>query len=74
VPVFPERFVEDDRMYFINDNFVTGYHRPGFGWFDDDGTVLLRDASTDSYSARYGGYYENYIVPSFQGVISGLAT
>ena len=74
VPIFPERFVDDDRMYFLNDNFITANHRPGFGWFDEDGTVLLRDANSDSYSARYGGYYENYIVPSFQGVITGLAT
>jgi len=74
VGVFPERFVENDRMYFLNDNFITLYHRPGFGWFDDDGTVLLRDASSDSYSARYGGYWEAYIVPTFHGVITGLAT
>lgn len=73
IPIFPERFVEDDRMYFINDNFMTAHHRPGFGWFDEDGTVLLREAGLDSYSARYGGYYENYIVPSFQGVLDGLA-
>lgn len=70
IPIFPERFVEDDRMYFINDNFMTAHHRPGFGWFDEDGTVLLRNASSDSYGARYGGYYENYIVPSFQGALS----
>lgn len=73
VPVFPERFVEDDRMYFLNDNFISCYHRPGFGWFDEDGTVLLRLADDDAYEARYGGYYENYIVPSFQGVMTGLA-
>ena len=74
VPIFIVRFVEDDRMYFVNTNFITAHHRPDFGWFKDDGTVLLRDASSDSYSARYGGYYENYIVPTFQGVITGLAT
>jgi hypothetical protein len=73
IPVFPERFVDDDRMYFINDNFVTVHHRPGFGWFDEDGTVLLRLANDDAYEARYGGYFENYIVPTFHGVISGLA-
>jgi len=74
VAVFPERFCEDDRMYFLNDNYITMYHRPDFGWFEDDGTVFLRKASSDAYEARYGGYCECYIVPSFQGVLTGLAT
>lgn len=73
VGVFPERFIEDDRMYFLNDNFITIYHRPDFGWFDDDGSVFLR-TSGDAYQARFGGYLESYIVPSFHGVVSGLAT
>lgn len=73
VGVFPERFIEDDRMYFLNDNFITIYHRPDFGWFDDDGSVFLR-TSGDAYQARFGGYLEAYIVPSFHGVVSGLAT
>jgi len=31
IAVFPERFCEDDRMYFLNDNFITAVHRPDFG-------------------------------------------
>jgi hypothetical protein len=73
VGVFPERFIEDDRMYFLNDNFIALHHRPDFGWFDDDGSVFLRTTG-DSYQARFGGYLESYIVPPFHGVISGLAT
>lgn len=73
VGVFPERFCDDDRMYLLNDNYIDIHHRPGFGWFEDDGTVFLRKASSDAYEARYGGYMEAYIVPSFQGVITGLA-
>jgi len=73
VGVFPERFIEDDRMYFLNDSMISVYHRPDFGWFDDDGSVFLR-TSGDAYEARYGGYLEAYIVPPFHGVISGLAT
>ena len=61
-------------MYMLNDNFIEIKHRPDFGWFDDDGSVFLRTASQDAYEARYGGYLEAYVVPSFHGVISGLAT
>lgn len=42
--------------------------------FDDDGTVFLREASSDAYSARYGGYYQNYIPMPFHGYWDGLAT
>jgi len=75
VGVFVDRFVEDDRMYFLNDNYFTIHHRPGSpGWADDDGTVFLRKASADDYEARYVSYCEAYIPPSFHGVMSGLAT
>jgi hypothetical protein len=73
IGIFPERFCEDDRMYFLNDDYITLYHRPDFGWFDDDGTVFLRTTG-DAYGARYGGYWEAYIPPSFHGVMTGLAT
>lgn len=73
IGIFPERFCDADRIYFINDDFIECHHRPGFGWFDDDGTVFLRKATSDAYEARYGGYYENYITPSAHGVITGLS-
>lgn len=73
IGIFADRMVEDDRMYALNDDFITSHHRPDFGWFDDDGTVFLRKAGDDAYEARYGGYYENYIIPTFQGVVTGLA-
>jgi hypothetical protein len=72
VGVFPERFCDDDRMYFLNDNHIHIYHRPDFGWFDDDGTVFLRKAGHDEYEARYGGYLETYINPCFHGVVKGI--
>lgn len=71
--IIEDRMCPDDRMYALNPDFITSYHRPGFGWFDDDGTVFLRQASSDAYGARYGGYYQNYIIPSFHGVVTGLA-
>lgn len=74
IPIFWDRFVGDDQMYFLNDDYITTYHRPGFGWFDDDGTVFLRSSTEDAYGARYGGYLQNYIVPTFQGFMDGLAT
>jgi len=73
IGIFPERFVEDDRIYLLNDSHIHIYHRPDFGWFDDDGTVFLRKAGEDSYEARYGGYLECYINPCFHGVIHGLS-
>jgi len=73
IAIIPDRMCADDRMYAINTDFMWSYHRPDFGWFDDDGTVFLRKASDDAYEARYGGYYQNYIIPSFQGVVTGLA-
>lgn len=74
IGIFPDRMCEDDRLYAVNTDFITVHHRPDFGWFDDDGTVFLRLASSDAYGARYGGYYQNYIIPTFQGVLTGLAT
>lgn len=74
VGIFPERFIEDDRIYFLNDNQIHIHHRPDFGWFDDDGTVFLRKSDSDAYEARYGGYLQIYINPCFHGVLTGLAT
>ena len=73
VGIFPERFVEDDRIYLLNDSHIHIKHRPDFGWFDDDGTVFLRKANADAYEARYGGYLQTYINPCFHGVIADLS-
>tara|TARA_R110000868_G_scaffold276891_1_gene536678 strand:- start:1877 stop:3070 length:1194 start_codon:yes stop_codon:yes gene_type:complete len=74
VGVFVDRFVEDDRMYFLNDNYMTIHHRPGApDWASDDGTVFLRKASADDYEARYVSYSEFYCPPSFHGVATGFA-
>ena len=73
IPVVAERFVEDDRIYFLNMNYIECHRRPKFGWFDDDNTVFLRMNDDDAYEARYGGYYQNYIVPTYHGSIYGLA-
>jgi hypothetical protein len=73
IPVLESRFCDEDRMYFLNDDYIKQVRRKGFGWFDDDGTVIMRMADSDAFEARYGGYYENYIIPSFQARIDNLA-
>jgi hypothetical protein len=73
IGLFADRMCDEDKMYFLNEEFISRYHRPDFGWFDDDGTVFLRTPDDeDSYEARYGGYYENLIDPTFQGVLYNL--
>ena len=73
IGMFIDRFADEDKVYFLNDAFIAVHHRPGFGWFDDDGTVFMRLADSDDYEARYGGYYENFITPTFHGFLHGLA-
>lgn len=74
VPVVYDRFVRDDEIWILNDNYITITMRPGgVQWFEEDGTVFLRDTGSDSYSARYGGYLENYCIPTFHGQIKNLA-
>jgi hypothetical protein len=67
------RFVSDEKMLFLNDKHIELACRPGgFEWFDEDGTVFLRE-SGDSYEARYGGYCDLFINPHFQGQLDNLA-
>jgi len=73
IGIFVDRFCEDDRIYFLRDERMERHHRPDFGWFDDDGTVFLRKSGEDNYEARYGGYYENFIIPTGHGVLKNLA-
>jgi hypothetical protein len=74
VPVVYDRFVKDDEIWLLNDNYITMCMRPGGAqWFEEDGTVFLRDTGSDSYSARYGLYGEIYIIPTFHGHIYNLA-
>lgn len=73
IPMVASRFVDDDQIYFLNDDHLELRLRPGgFEWFDDDGTVFLRE-SGDSYEARYGGYGEFFVNPHFQGLLDNLA-
>jgi hypothetical protein len=73
IPVLPSRFIDSDEIFCLNDKHIELNLRPeGLEWFDEDGTVFLRESS-DSYEARYGGYGELFINPHFQGHLSNLA-
>ena len=73
IPMFMSKYVEDDEIYFLNDNHMNLHLRPGgFEWFDEDGTVFLR-GSGDAYDARYGGYGQFFCNPHFQGYLYNLA-
>jgi hypothetical protein len=72
IPVMTSRFIDSDQVFFLNTNHIELHLRPGgFEWFDEDGTVFLREAS-DSYEARYGGYGQTFINPHFQGLLDNL--
>lgn len=72
INIMRSRFIEDDRMYFLNSRYCEIKHMQGFGWFSDDKTVFLREADADGYEARFGGYMELWMPPTFHGVITGL--
>jgi hypothetical protein len=74
VGIFVDRFCPEDKIFFLNDKYIQRYHRPGGAeWFQDDKTVFLRTVDEDVLEARYGAYMENFITPSFHGVLHNLA-
>jgi hypothetical protein len=74
IDIVPSRYVRDDMVWIVKDTEFECKHLEGFGWFDDDGTIILRSADSDSYEARYGGYYENWFNPFYVAAIENLAT
>ena len=74
VGIFVDRFCPEDKIFFLNDKYIQRYHRPGGAeWFQDDKTVFLRTVDEDVLEARYGAYMENFITPTFHGVLYNLA-
>lgn len=67
------RHADADKVYCLNTAYINRLHRPDFGWFDEDGTVFMRVADSDELEARYGGYWENVMVPTAHAVIHNLA-
>jgi hypothetical protein len=73
IPVVADRFMDAGEIFALNTSHIELHSRPGgMEWFDEDGTVFLRE-SGDSYEARYGGYCELFVNPHFQGRLHTLA-
>jgi hypothetical protein len=49
---------EDNEIYVVNTKYLQLVMREDFGWFQDDGQILIRDQNKDELLARYGGYFE----------------
>lgn len=57
-PVIASQMCPEGEVFMMNTANMQLVMRQDFGWFDDDGTILLRDQDKDVYNARYGGYFE----------------
>lgn len=71
--IVTNRFAKKNKAYLLNMKYIERLHRPDFGWFDEDGTVFMRETDEDQYEARYGGYWEHVMVPTAHAVIHNLA-
>ena len=76
VKVYPDKFCDDDRMYFLNTDHIKYFRRPDSGWVKDDigGNGYLRVSEEDKFEARFATYGEIFIAPTFHGRIKGLTT
>lgn len=55
-PLIASQMCQADEMWFCNKDYLQFVLRQDFGWFDEDGSILMRDQNKDVYGARYGGY------------------
>lgn len=76
IPVMADRFIEDDRFYTLNSDFIEMFARPDGGWIDDEiSGVIFRNSDVDDVlEARYAVYYQNVIHPTPHGGMTGLTT
>lgn len=73
--IFPERFVEDDRFYLLNTDFIKKYEMPKSGFVTEDtGKPFLRSQDEDMFEIRWAWYGQLFIVPTYQAVVTGLST
>lgn len=72
IPIFADRFIKDSEVWLLNEPRIEMRRAPKHGWFTEDG-LFNRVQGRDEYEARYGGYWELYAQPSYQGYIYGLS-
>ena len=74
IKIFPDKFCEEDRLYFLNPDFIAYHRRPNSGWVKEDigGNGYLRVVDEDQFEARHATYGQLFIAPPFHGVITGL--
>jgi len=72
-PLIASQMCPNDEMFFFDPKYMQLVMRQDFGWFDDDGTILLRDPNKDVYASRYGGYFEFFCSkPNSVGRVKGF--
>jgi hypothetical protein len=76
INIFPDKFCEDDRMYFLNTDHIVYFRRPNSGWVKEDigGNGYLRVVDEDKFEARLATYGQIFIAPTFHGRIKGLTS
>jgi hypothetical protein len=72
IGIMSDRHCKPTRFYLLNTDFIELCHMPDQGWFDEDGRVFQRVPDKDQYEARYGGYFEAVIHPTYQAAIYNL--
>lgn len=73
-PMISSQMCPEGEIWLINPKFLQLVMRQDFGWFDDDGTILLRHPNKDVYNSRYGGYHELFCSkPNSIGYLSGFS-
>ncbi len=72
-PLLSSQFCPDDEIWLLDPKYIQIVMREDFGWFDDDGTILMRDPNRDILASRYGGYSEVFCSkPNTIAVIRGF--
>jgi hypothetical protein len=73
IMVISDRMCPDNSMLFLNTDEITTYSAGPAQWADEDNSVFMRLAGSDSYDARYCWYGEHFVNPNAQGYLYSLA-
>jgi hypothetical protein len=74
IPIVVDRMCPADTMLFLNTNYITWYGIEPAKWVDEDGSVLFRSSTADSFESRMALYGELFVEPAHQGILYDLAT